>query len=238
MNLFRKKVLFWAVLLGGLGYISGFFSRPQFYYRCTVELSPGSRAAQNVTLTVPFPYYDPLPWIMRFFPVSTARPVAIIAHAFQPAAAAKKVSVTLIDDHRRGTLLNIFIPQLNHSARSFLSHKLVLEFPESFPLPFFITPAYLFKQPAEVFFLNPHRTTIYWDEKDRGFVVNKKHYTYARVEGDKKNVSVRVVFTVKKRYFFGAFNVRYEMMLPARKAEKASTWIKLPLILKEKKALF
>lgn len=237
MNIRAKKILFWVILLSGAGYVSGFFSPPEIHYRCVIELGTDSESARNVTVTVPYPYYDPLPWATRWLHIRTARPVSLISHAFQSAASAKKVNVSLAEDGRRGKALSVFIPALNHDARSFLSHKLILEFPESFPLPFFLTPAYLFKQPSEVFSLNPLRTTIYWDEKDKGFVVNKKRYTSVRVEGEKKNVSVRVLLTVKKRYFLGTFYVKYEAALSGRKAARASSWQEIPLVVTEKKSL-
>lgn len=233
-----KKIFFWLILFALFIYATGFFSPAHIHYTCSIELDSYTDAAKNISVVLPFPYYDPLPWFSRLKYFHTGRPVDIIAHTLKAAGAARNVQVQLVEDSKRGQALQIFIPELHHAARAMLSNKVILEFPETFPLPLFFTPAYFFKQPSEIFYLNPFRTTIYWDEKDKGFVVNKRHYTYAKVSSVEKNISVKVLFTARRRYFFGTFFVRQSMNLPENKISTETSWEKIPVSQSEGKSLW
>ncbi len=233
----KKKLFFWLLLSLAVLYAAGIFSPPRIHYVCIIELKAHSDSAKNVSAVVPFPYYDPLPWFAHFKMLHTARPIGIIADTLKAAGATKNIQLALQEDSKRGWVLQVFIPELNHASPALLSDKVVLDFPESFPLPYFFTPAYFLKQPAEIFYLNPFHINIYWDEKDKGFVVNRKHYTYAKVFSEAKNVSVNVLFTARKRYFFGTFLVEQKMDLPEGKITGTSSWQKIPLSLNEKKSL-
>lgn len=239
MNTRRKKISFWLVLFIFAAYAAGFFSPPRIRYVCTVELDPMTESAKNISVVLPFPYYDPLPWFSHVKMLHAGRPIRLIAHTLKAAGAAKNVQVQLMDDSKRGQALQVFIPELNHAAREMLTHKIILEFPETFPLPLFLTPAYFFKQPSDIFYLNPWRTTIYWEEKDKGFAVNRKHYSYVKVSGESPNarLKIRVEFAASRRYFFGSFFVKQEMALTEEKIPGTASWRKIPLEATEKKSL-